>query len=83
MGCSSRASALVISITGSRCGRPVNAATYGEGPVIHHELEDTLKITRSVAADVVSMIGVLEHVQHPWEIMQALRENQRSAMSIF
>lgn len=45
------------------------------GAVIQHELDDTIALAGSIEADVVSMIGVLEHVQHPREILAALKAN--------
>jgi 2-polyprenyl-3-methyl-5-hydroxy-6-metoxy-1,4-benzoquinol methylase len=38
-------------------------------------IEDTISIIKSIDSDVVSMIGVLEHVQKPKEILDALRSN--------
>lgn len=48
-----------------------------DGAVVQHELEDTERLAASIAADVVSMIGVLEHVQRPREILQALHRNEQ------
>jgi len=45
------------------------------GAVIQHDLDDTIALAGSIEADVVSMIGVLEHVQHPREILAALHSN--------
>lgn len=45
--------------------------------VVRHELEEVLPLARSVKADVVSMIGVLEHVQWPRDVLSALRSNKR------
>ena len=47
----------------------------GAGSVLQHDLDDTVSLAGSVAADVVSMIGVLEHVQHPRPILSALAAN--------
>ena len=41
----------------------------------HHNLEDTAAIASQVDAEVVSLIGVLEHLQGPREVLRALREN--------
>ena len=45
------------------------------GAVIQHDLDDTIALAGTIEADVVSMIGVLEHVQHPREILAALQSN--------
>ncbi|MGQ0671767.1 MAG: methyltransferase domain-containing protein [Hyphomicrobium sp.] len=50
-------------------------AMIGEGSVIRHDLEEVIPIARSVTADVVSMIGVLEHVQKPRDVLAALKAN--------
>ena len=47
----------------------------GAGAVVHHELDDAVKLAGKFEADVVSMIGVLEHVQHPRDILTALQGN--------
>ena len=47
-----------------------------EASMVLHRLEDVYQIAGSVDADVVSMIGVLEHLQKPIEILQALGDNQ-------
>jgi hypothetical protein len=39
------------------------------------DLIDTINLIKSIDADVISMIGVLEHVQQPREILKALQEN--------
>jgi hypothetical protein len=44
--------------------------------LIGHSLDDTVELAREVQTDVVSMIGVLEHVQQPREIVAALRANK-------
>jgi hypothetical protein len=40
-------------------------------------LDDGVALARSVEADVVALIGVLEHVQRPRELLRALHENAR------
>lgn len=40
-------------------------------------LDDVVGLARTVEADVVSLIGVLEHVQRPREVLAALRANPR------
>lgn len=47
----------------------------GPGAVTAHALDETIHLAATVHADVVSMIGVLEHVQTPREILAALRDN--------
>jgi hypothetical protein len=42
-----------------------------------HSLEETVNLAELVDADVVSMIGVLEHMQQPRKILDALRHNPR------
>ncbi len=45
------------------------------GSMVHHDLEVTVGIAAEIKADVISMIGVLEHVQHPRPILSALSKN--------
>ncbi len=40
-------------------------------------LDDVVQLAESVDADVVSLVGVLEHVQHPRDVVAALRANPR------
>ncbi|MDH3975344.1 MAG: class I SAM-dependent methyltransferase [Deltaproteobacteria bacterium] len=40
-----------------------------------HNLSDTVEIISSLKAEVVSMIGVLEHLQNPRDILKAITEN--------
>tara|TARA_B100001250_G_scaffold414485_1_gene453185 strand:- start:4646 stop:5692 length:1047 start_codon:yes stop_codon:yes gene_type:complete len=47
----------------------------GEGALQLHEMENSISILGETKAQVVSMIGVLEHLQYPREIMKALMEN--------
>jgi 2-polyprenyl-3-methyl-5-hydroxy-6-metoxy-1,4-benzoquinol methylase len=44
-------------------------------PVRRHQLGEMVTIAATVEADVVSLIGVIEHVQHPRELLAALRAN--------
>ena len=37
-----------------------------------HNLDDTLEMASNIDVDVLSMIGVLEHVQHPRKILKAI-----------
>ena len=50
-------------------------AMIGENLLSTHRLEDTNKILRETEAQVVSMIGVLEHLQHPREALHEVRQN--------
>lgn len=50
-------------------------AMMGQDRLRVHPLEKTVALAESVEADVVSMIGVLEHLQRPREILAALRRN--------
>ncbi len=52
-------------------------AMLGEGAVQNHGLDEVVSLAQTIDADVVSMIGVLEHVQQPREIVQALAANPR------
>ncbi len=45
--------------------------------ILTHTLDQTAPLARSVDADVVSMVGVLEHLQAPRAMLTALRENPR------
>ena len=47
----------------------------GPGKLTRHDLPQTEKIAGSVEAEVVSMIGVLEHLQHPQSVLAALAAN--------
>jgi 2-polyprenyl-3-methyl-5-hydroxy-6-metoxy-1,4-benzoquinol methylase len=40
------------------------------------EISDTIKLVETMDAEVISMIGVLEHVQYPREILKALESNK-------
>ena len=45
------------------------------GSLVHHGIADTASIASSLDVDVVSMIGVLEHIQNPNDILNALINN--------
>jgi len=49
----------------------------GTGFLRNHELADVMDIVATDEADVVSMIGVLEHIQHPRRFIEALRKNEK------
>jgi hypothetical protein len=40
-----------------------------------HDLDETVSLARSTGADVVSLIGVLEHLQRPREFLHAVSKN--------
>jgi hypothetical protein len=40
-----------------------------------HDLSDIVELSRTCAATVVTMIGVLEHLQRPRDVLSALRDN--------
>ena len=44
-------------------------AMIGEGALRRHDLDETVKIASSLEDDIVSMIGVLEHLQHPRDVL--------------
>ncbi len=48
----------------------------GEAVLSQIDIDDTIKLVKLIDVDVVSLIGVLEHVQHPREMLKALKENQ-------
>ena len=43
-----------------------------------HDIDETAKIIQTSSADVISMIGVLEHLQNPREVLQAIRDNKKA-----
>jgi hypothetical protein len=51
-------------------------AMIGRESVTNHELEATQSLMADSDARVVSLIGVLEHLQHPREALGALRGNE-------
>lgn len=52
-------------------------AMIGQQSLIQHELSDLVSIIKKAEAQVVSMIFVLEHVQSPRSVIQALSENEK------
>lgn len=52
-------------------------AMLGGNWLTRHDLADTAGIASRVEADVVSLIGVLEHLQRPIEALEALARNER------
>jgi 2-polyprenyl-3-methyl-5-hydroxy-6-metoxy-1,4-benzoquinol methylase len=50
-------------------------AMIGEEALQVHEMENSLRVLGETKAQVVSMIGVLEHLQYPREAMKALMDN--------
>lgn len=50
-------------------------AMVGAGAVLRQDLDDVAPLARTIDADVVSMIGVLEHVREPREVLKALKTN--------
>ncbi len=50
----------------------------GKNFILHHELKDTPKIAQKLTSDVVSLIGVLEHLQTPRTVLDALSNNKRN-----
>jgi len=51
-------------------------AMIGSSLVIQHNLADTIDIASRVEADVICLIGVLEHVQYPRKILSTIAENE-------
>ena len=51
------------------------AAMIEPGAVVHHALDEAVALAGRAAADVVSMVGVLEHVQRPRQLLAAFRDN--------
>lgn len=49
----------------------------GNRPVICHRIEDAVDLAAHVAADVVSMVGFIEHIPEPHRLMAALRANRQ------
>ncbi len=50
-------------------------AMLGEKLLRRHELTETIELAAGVKADVVSLIGVLEHLQRPRDLLKELKEN--------
>ena len=51
-------------------------AMLGRNLVLRHDITESLDIAARVDANVVSLIGVLEHVQKPRELLRALKDNR-------
>lgn len=47
----------------------------GADLLLKHELEDSCEIISNTTANVISMIGVLEHLQEPRNVMKSISEN--------
>mgnify|MGYP003984569095 FL=1 len=47
----------------------------GEAHIRHHGLGDNLDIIADLTCEVLVMLGVLEHIQNPREILDAIRKN--------
>ena len=50
-------------------------AMLGEKLLSSHELDDTVKTLKETKAQVISMIGVLEHLQSPREMLKEIQDN--------
>ena len=50
-------------------------AMIGENALKTHNIDDTAGILQETKSQVVSMIGVLEHLQHPREVLKELKQN--------
>ncbi len=50
-------------------------AMIGENILKIHNIQNTATILREIKSQVVTMIGVLEHLQHPREVMKELKHN--------
>ena len=61
----------------SACQVELARAMLGQNLVQRHDLDRTAEIAAEVEADVVSMIGVLEHLQNPRDVVGALVRNPR------
>ncbi len=48
----------------------------GDEAVLRHKLDETMGLARETEADVISMIGVLEHLQKPREVLAAIQANE-------
>jgi len=49
----------------------------GPGSVRQHDMDNIVNLARTADCDVLSMIGVLEHLQKPREVLAAMRDNPR------
>jgi hypothetical protein len=50
-------------------------ANLGRELLIRHRLSDVMGVASSLEADVVSLIGVLEHLQRPRDVLRGLKDN--------
>jgi hypothetical protein len=76
----------VEGVTGYEVGAAqVNLATWmmPDEPVQQIGLDDTVGLTATAEADVVTFIGVFEHVQSPRAILRALKQNPRARYFYF
>lgn len=48
----------------------------GDDCVYNHSIDETVNIVETLSANVVSMIGVLEHMQNPRQVLKALKKNK-------
>ncbi len=48
----------------------------GAKVVQQHDLDETIRLAGEAEVDVISMIGVLEHLQKPREVLAAIRANE-------
>ena len=51
-------------------------AAIGQARLVHHAMDDIVDIVAGLKSPVMSMIGVLEHVQMPREVLAAMRDNR-------
>lgn len=52
-------------------------ALVGEGHIHHHGLDDNLEVIAGIDSDVLVLLGVLEHVQNPREVIAAITKNKK------
>ena len=48
----------------------------GEEVLFHMDMDHSLDLIKEIEVDVVSMIGVLEHLKHPRDVLNALSKNK-------
>ena len=54
------------------------ANMMSEGEIVHHmESSDLTPLVSGIDADLISMIGVLEHLSNPMEVLAAINENPK------
>jgi len=51
-------------------------AMLGEAILKTHDMKDTTKVLQACESEVVSMIGVLEHLQNPREVLKTIQRNK-------